>query len=65
MNLRGREHDIEMASTNEGARRKELINGGGKGQVPCLRIEDSSGEVTWLYESDDILRYIEKNNLAS
>jgi len=36
----------------------ELIAGGGKAQVPCLRIENKNGEVKWLYESIDIIRYL-------
>ncbi len=43
----------------------ELVAGGGKKQVPCLRIEepDTPGKdrVRWLYESDDINRYLEAN----
>ena len=42
--------------------RDELIAGGGKKQVPCLRIENEAG-VQWLYESDDIIRYL-KHKLA-
>lgn len=36
----------------------DLVAGGGKGQVPCLRIETDGGEVRWLYESIDIIRYL-------
>lgn len=36
----------------------DLITGGGKSQVPCLRIETGSGDVRWLYESIDIVRYL-------
>ena len=36
----------------------DLIAGGGKSQVPCLRIETGSGDVRWLYESIDIVRYL-------
>ncbi|MBO1255539.1 glutathione S-transferase N-terminal domain-containing protein [Alteromonas sp. 5E99-2] len=35
---------------------QELIAGGGKKQVPCLRIE-SENTVQWLYESTDIINY--------
>ncbi len=35
---------------------KELIAGGGKRQVPCLRINEN-GSIKWLYESADIVRY--------
>lgn len=36
----------------------ELMAGGKQDQVPCLRIEDQSGEVRWLYESSDINNYL-------
>jgi len=35
-----------------------LIAGGGKSQVPCLRIEDDKGEVRWMYESLEIIKYL-------
>ncbi len=37
----------------------ELIAGGGKQQVPCLRIEEDN-KVRWLYESSDIIKYLRK-----
>ncbi|GHA58192.1 glutaredoxin family protein [Photobacterium aphoticum] len=37
-----------------------LIAGGGKRKVPCLRIEQDNGEVTWMYESNDIIAYLEQ-----
>ncbi|OUR70356.1 hypothetical protein A9Q73_00215 [Bermanella sp. 47_1433_sub80_T6] len=37
----------------------ELIGGGGRAQVPCLRIETSKG-TRWLYESEDIVMYLNK-----
>jgi len=39
--------------------RQELLEQGGKVKVPCLRIEQN-GQVTWLYESNDIIAYINK-----
>ena len=36
----------------------ELIAGGGKNQVPCLRIEDDEGGVRWMYESIEIIQYL-------
>ena len=44
--------------------KSELITGGGKKQVPCLRIENEQGSVQWMYESSDIIRYL-KHQLAS
>lgn len=42
----------------------ELIAGGGKKQVPCLRIEDEKDGVRWMYETIDIIRYL-KQQFAS
>ncbi len=39
--------------------RDALIEGGGKPQVPCLRIPHPDGRVEWMYESADIIRYLE------
>ena len=39
----------------------ELLQGGGKSTVPCLRIErstDTGIQVEWMYESLDIMRYL-------
>lgn len=41
------------------ARRAELIAGGGKVQVPCLRIEEADGAVRWMYESRAIAEYLD------
>ena len=38
---------------------EQLINGGGKFQVPCLKIE-LGNKVQWMYESDDIIKYLRK-----
>lgn len=37
----------------------ELMEGGGKKQVPCLRIEENDS-VRWLYESSDIIDYLQQ-----
>ncbi len=39
--------------------RDELLQGGGKIKVPCLRIEEQDGSVRWMYESRDIISYLE------
>jgi len=39
--------------------REELEQGGGRIQVPCLRIE-SDGQDVWMYESGDIIRFLEQ-----
>lgn len=40
--------------------REELLQGGGKLKVPCLQIKDSDGNVSWIYESSEIIRYLEE-----
>ncbi len=58
MNLRGREDlNIDLRSTSEREHASALMSGGGKTQVPCLKIDDGSGNVQWMYESDDIIAY--------
>jgi glutaredoxin len=47
--------DIKRCDTS----REELLAGGGDLKVPCLRIEGEQGQVQWLYESKDIVRYLE------
>jgi len=41
--------------------RKELIQGGGTLKVPCLRIKEPDGNVRWMYESSDIINYLEQS----
>ncbi len=38
--------------------RNELMAGGGKTQVPCLKIEKSDDEQEWMYESQDIIQFL-------
>ena len=37
---------------------QELINDGGKYQVPCLKIIEKDGSVEWLYESTEINQFL-------
>ncbi len=48
-------HDVKR---NENSR-NELLQGGGKLKVPCLRIEEENADVRWMYESNDIISYLE------
>jgi|TARA_B110000037_G_scaffold193934_1_gene229210 glutaredoxin len=41
----------------------ELMDGGGKHKVPCLRIEKINSKTEWLYESTEIINFL-KNNIA-
>jgi glutaredoxin len=38
--------------------RQQLLEGGGQIKVPCLRITGEDGSVEWLYESNEIIRYL-------
>ena len=44
---------------------QELINDGGKYQVPCLKITAADGSVQWMYESTEINQYLDKQFAAS
>lgn len=48
---------------NDPVHRQTLLEGGGRVKVPCLRIEEA-GEVTWMYESKDIIAYLDKRFAA-
>ena len=51
---------IEVRNINQTPKyREELVEQGGKRKVPCLRIEENN-QVTWLYESSDIVKYLEQ-----
>jgi glutaredoxin len=39
---------------------KELVAGGGQLKVPCLKIQETDGTDTWLYESSDIISYLDQ-----
>jgi glutaredoxin len=52
IDLRNAQHDT--------AHRAALIAGGGKPQVPCLLITDDHGQQSWLYESDAITAYLDR-----
>ncbi|NVK58278.1 MAG: glutathione S-transferase N-terminal domain-containing protein [Alteromonadaceae bacterium] len=50
---------INKKSASEGSQyRHELIAGGGKVQVPCLRIQNPDGSEQWMYESKQINAYL-------
>jgi len=45
--------------------RSQLLQGGGQLQVPCLRITDEQGDVTWMYESRAIVSYLQAEYAAA
>ena len=53
---------IELRDAQNNARfAEELLAGGGQRQVPCLRIlnGEDGGSVRWMYESSEIIAYLE------
>ena len=50
--LRDAQHDAEY--------KEALLQGGGKVQTPCLRITGEDGQVQWMYESGDIIRFLQQ-----
>ena len=56
IDLRNAQHDP--------VHRQALLAGGSKIQTPCLRITDAQGQSIWLYESRDIIAYLEREFAA-
>ena len=54
-------YDAKRSETS----RNELIEGGGKLKVPCLRVEGKEGDVCWIYESSAIITYLEAGLAAN
>ena len=52
---------LTLHSTFEETHLNTLIAEGGKRQVPCLRIESDDQGTVWLYESDAIIDYLQRN----
>lgn len=50
---------VDIRDVGDPRHRADLVAGGGKTQVPCLRIEEAAGSVRWMYESADICRYLQ------
>jgi glutaredoxin len=51
--------ELRDAKQNE-MYRTELAEQGGRIKVPCLRITEDDGTVSWMYESSDIIQYLEQ-----
>lgn len=39
--------------------RTQLLTGGGILKVPCLKVTNDAGEEQWMYESSDIIHYLD------
>jgi len=59
--IRGLGLNIETRDARNDPRwHNELIEQGGKYQVPCLRIDKGNDDIEWLYESKNIIRYLDQ-----
>ena len=51
--------NIELRDTQlDPTHKQALAEGGGKTKVPCLKISHEDGRDEWLYESDDINKWL-------
>lgn len=55
--------EIRDAKTDQNSR-DELIREGGALKVPCLRVVNEEGQVQWMYESSDIVNYLQSRFAA-
>lgn len=53
--------DVKRSETAK----EQLLAGGGLLKVPCLRIENDQGKPQWMYESSDIINYLEGRFVAA
>jgi glutaredoxin len=52
---------IELRDAQHDAgHRAALLQGGGKIQTPCLQITNEEGKTRWLYESKEIIAYLQQ-----
>lgn len=51
--------ELRDAKNNQ-EHRAALLEGGGKIKVPCLRIDNKEGQTEWMYESSDIMAFLER-----
>lgn len=57
--LRRQGLNIVTLDAKQEPHKSALLNGGGKLQVPCMKIEDN-GQSTWMYESSEIINFLDK-----
>ena len=64
--LRKNSLNIELRDAKNITEHKEkLTKEGGKYKVPCLRIETDTGDIKWLYESNNIISYLKTELMLS
>ena len=48
-----------LDAQHDNQHRQQLMQGGGQIQVPCLKVIDDEGNTNWLYESNQIIGYLQ------
>ena len=57
--MRGLSLKVELRDAqHDQINRAALLQGGGQIKTPCLKITDAQGNTQWMYESDEIIRYL-------
>ena len=57
--MRGLSLNVELRDAqHDPIHRAALLQGGGQIKTPCLKITDAQGNSQWMYESDEIIRYL-------
>ncbi len=52
--------NIETRDAQRGSPHRDTLEAeGGEIKVPCLRIQDQNGDDNWMYESSDIIAYLD------
>lgn len=59
-NVKRQNLNIEYRDIKKDNHLTELVEQGGKRTVPCLRIDNNDGSSQWMYESKDIVAYLDK-----
>jgi glutaredoxin len=55
---------LPLRDAKKDPHKNELLQGGGKLQVPCLRVEKEDGSVQWMYESNEIITFLKSKTSA-
>ena len=51
---------IDLIDAKQESHKRDLVKNGGKQKVPCLKVKLQNKENKWIYESDDIIKFLSK-----
>jgi len=52
--------NINLIDAKQENHKKDLVENGGKQKVPCLKVQLKNKQNKWIYESDDIIKFLSK-----